>query len=400
MTPRVLILTTYYHPVLGGVETHARRLASHLHRNGFEVQVVTKRVSGQQAAEALVDDVRVYRVGPIGDRRGRGKWVVLPRFFAKTLQLGTSFDVIVCIDFRGIGIAAVAAGRLLHRAVILQAETGGALVSAGHGSSSGVPPEHAVVRALKNVPRAIYRRADHIVCIGHDIEREALDTGVPRERVHYLPHGVDLLRFRPAAPGERELLRTSLGWPTDRPIVLFVGRLSIEKGVLDLLEAWRLVDRRDALLVLVGPDMPAHPWDAGRKARAYVAQHGLEDRVRFEGPAAETSHLFRAADLFTQPSHFEAFGLSAIEAMASGVPIIASKVGGLIDFLVDNDNALLHEPRSPASIAAALTHGLWDASLRARLAKKALETVTAEFDERVLLDRYARLIERAPGTRR
>jgi glycosyltransferase involved in cell wall biosynthesis len=82
------------------------------------------------------------------------------------------------------------------------------------------------------------------------------------------------------------------------------------------------------------------------------------------------------------------------------VPVVASKVGGLIDFLVDNDNALLHEPRSPASIAAALTHGLWDASLRARLTKKALETVTAEFDERVLMDRYAQLIERAPGTRR
>src|SRR2546425_579546 len=94
--------------------------------------------------------------------------------------------------------------------------------------------------------------------------------------------------------GEPELLRTGLGWPADRPIVLFVGRLSIEKGVLDLLEAWRLVDRRGALLVLVGPDMPAHPWDAGRKARALVARHGLEDCVRFEGPAPETAHLFRA----------------------------------------------------------------------------------------------------------
>ena len=400
MTPRVLILTTYYHPVLGGVETHARRLASHLNRTGFQVQVVTKRVSRQQPIEAEVDDVRVHRVGPVGDRRGSGKWLVLPRVFAKTLQLEASFDVIVCIDFRGIGIAAVAAGRLLHRAVILQAETGGTLISASHGSASGVPRERGIVRALKSAPRAIYRRADHIVCIGHDIEREALETGVPRDRVHYLPHGVDLLRFHPAAPGEARRLRTDVGWPTDRPIVLFVGRLSIEKGVLDLLEAWRLVARRDALLVLVGPDMPAHPWDAGRKARAFVARHELEDCVRFAGPAPETAHLYRAADLFVQPSHFEAFGLSAIEAMASGVPVLASNVGGLRDFLVDNDNALLFEPRTPPSIADALTRALSDASLRARLAGKALETVTAEFDERVLMDRYARLIERAPGTRR
>ena len=122
--------------------------------------------------------------------------------------------------------------------------------------------------------------------------------------------------------------------------------------------------------------------------------------MRFAGPAPETAHLYRAADLFVQPSHFEAFGLSAIEAMASGVPVLASNVGGLRDFLVDNDNALLFEPRTPPSIADALTRALSDASLRARLAGKALETVTAEFDERVLMDRYARLIERAPGTRR
>ncbi len=395
----MLVLTTYYHPVLGGAETHARRLVSHLHRAGFDVQVVTKRVSREHQAEAIVDDVRVHRVGPIGERRGSGKWVALPRFLVKTLQLKPTFDVIVCIDFRGIGIAAVAAGRILRRAVILQAETGGVLAGAGHGSSSGLPPESGIVRALKSAPRAIYRRGDHIVCIGHDIEREALDTGVPRERVHYLPHGVDLSRFHPVAPGERDVLRTRLDWPTDRRIVLFVGRLSVEKGALDLVEAWRLVENRDALLVLVGPDMPAHPWDAGKKARTLVALHKLEDRVRFEGPSADTAPLFRAADLFVQPSHFEAFGLSAIEAMASGVPIVASNVGGLRDFLVDNENALLHEPRSPASIAAALTRALADPSLRARLAEAALKTVTAEFDERVLMNRYAELIERAAGSR-
>ena len=109
MKPRVLVLSTYYHPVLGGAETHARRLVSHLHRAGFDVQVVTKLVSREDPAEGVVDDVRVHRVGPVGERRGRGKWVALPRFFAKTLQLKTTFDVIVCIYFRGIGIAAVAA---------------------------------------------------------------------------------------------------------------------------------------------------------------------------------------------------------------------------------------------------------------------------------------------------
>src|SRR4029077_3049207 len=155
---------------------------------------------------------------------------------------------------------------------------------------------------------------------------------------------------------------------------------------------WEFARRPDALLVLVGPDMPGHPWDVGAAARAWVAIEGLDNRVRFEGPAADTSLFYRAADLFVQPSHFEAFGSSAVEAMASGLPLVSSGVGGLGDFLVDGQNALLHEPRSPASLAAALRRMLDDASLRQRLAKAAYLTAQ-RFEQNALLDQYARLVE-------
>jgi glycosyltransferase involved in cell wall biosynthesis len=210
-----------------------------------------------------------------------------------------------------------------------------------------------------------------------------------------MPHGVDVDRFRPASADERPQIRETEGWPTDRPIVLFVGRLSVEKGVLDLLEAWRIVDRRDALLVLVGPDMPSNPWDAGPKARAFIAEHRLSDSVHLHGPSSDTPRLHRAADLFIQPSHFEAFGISIVEAMASGVPVIGAAVGGMRDFLVDGENALVHEPRSPQSIAAALERLLSDASLRAKLAAAGLRTAREQFDERKLFAEYARLIEAA-----
>ena len=73
MRPRVLVLTTYYHPVLGGVETHARQLVRHLHGAGFAVEVVTKRVSRLDPTEAIVDEVAVHRVGPAGDRHRSSK---------------------------------------------------------------------------------------------------------------------------------------------------------------------------------------------------------------------------------------------------------------------------------------------------------------------------------------
>src|SRR5262249_7873481 len=152
-------------------------------------------------------------------------------------------------------------------------------------------------------------------------------------------------RFRPAAADERTRLRAQLRWPPDKTIVLFVGRLSLEKGAMDLIQAWCAVARDDALLVMVGPDMPGHPWDVGARGRIYVAERRLSDAVRFEGPTTDTAPFYRAADVFVQPSHFEAFGSSAIEAMASGLPVVSSGVGGLGDFLVAGDNTVPHEAR-------------------------------------------------------
>src|SRR5262249_23131970 len=155
---------------------------------------------------------------------------------------------------------------------------------------------------------------------------------------------------------------------------------------MDLVEGWRLANRPDAVLALVGPDMTGHPWDVGGPARAYVARHGLGDSVRFEGPTADTSLFYRAADVYAHPSHFEAFGSSAIEARASGLPVVSSGVGGLADFLADDENALLHQAKSPSSIAAALTRMLDDTALRTRLGAAARQTAQ-QFEIGALLDR-------------
>jgi len=133
----VLVLTTYYHPILGGVETHARQLVQHLSRRGFGVDVITKRIGANDPRESRVDDIPVHRVGPAGDRRASGKWTAIPSFLAETVVLGRRAGVIVCVDYRGIGVAAVLAGRRLGRPVILQAATAGVLASASANDSSG-----------------------------------------------------------------------------------------------------------------------------------------------------------------------------------------------------------------------------------------------------------------------
>ena len=389
MKPRVLIVSTYYHPVIGGVESHARQLARFLHHRGFSVEVVTKRTTRDHPACDTIDDVPVNRIAPVGPRRASGKWLVVPNLWLTLRRLRSRFDTIVCVDFRGIGVAALAVGL----PVIAQAEVAGVLAGTEDPSTSGLARETAPTTWLKAPLRALYRRADAIVCIGRDLEREALRAGVGRDRVTYLPHGVDVTQFRPSQACERERLRTELGWPLSRPVVLFLGRLSREKGVMDLLEAWRMANRGDAMLAVVGPDMQGHPWDAGAPGRAFVTANGLTDSVRFEGAAADPAPFYRAADIFVQPSHFEALGNTAIEAMASGLAVVSSGVGGLGDFCDHDVNALLHVPHSPRSIADAIERLIGDAALRARLGSAARATVEERFEVNALLDRYAALIE-------
>ncbi|MDE3153501.1 MAG: glycosyltransferase family 4 protein [Acidobacteriota bacterium] len=392
--PRILLLTTYYHPVLGGVETNARRLAAFLHRQGFDVLVVTKRVRPGAPHEEVIDGVPVVRVPPAGERSPGGKWRMLPFAFLALLRLRARYDLICCIDYRGIGLAALAAGRLLGRPVIVQAGTTGVLSCANWNPAlvrCRIAPAGRLARWLKRPLSAAYRSATAFLCISREIEREALESGVPPARVHYMPHSIDVAEFRPPLPGERDRIRAEEGWPAGRPICLFLGRLSLEKGVLDLVQAWNLVDRPEATLVVVGPDMPGHAWDAGPRARDFVASHQLEDRVIFTGPRQDTARLLRAADIFVQPSHFEAFGISVIEAMATGLAVVASRVGGMRDYLSDEDNALFAPPEDPAGLAAPLRRLIDDAGLRGRLAAAARATVERSFDEAVVFGRTADL---------
>ena len=84
---------------------------------------------------------------------------------------------------------------------------------------------------------------------------------------------------------------------------------------------------QEARAVLEKSSLPKNPWDAGAKARAFIAEHRLGDGVRLHGPSTDTPRLHRAADLFIQPSHFEAFGISIVEAMASQVPVLGNRAG-------------------------------------------------------------------------
>jgi glycosyltransferase involved in cell wall biosynthesis len=395
MKPRVVVLTTYYRPMLGGVESSAERFARFLHDEGFGVRVITKRIGPALPDREIIDGIEVRRIGIPGDRAASGKWLLTAPLFCWLVRHASVYDVVCVIDYRGIGAAALAARAFTGRPAAFQGQTPWVLAD---DAAAGQP--RLVPRLLKTPLRALYRRADAIVCISRSLEDEAFSCGVPRERVHFMPNAVDMARFHPPAAGERERLRQERGWALNRPVCCFVGRLSLEKGLLDLLEAWKLLQPIAAHLVIAGPDMPGNPWNVGPAAREFVAREGLQDSVEFLGPMADVAPLLRAVDVVVQPSHFEAQGLSAVEALACGVPVVASSVGGLLDFVVDGQNGRLCPPRNPTALASAIRSVVSDDAFRRRLADAARASVVDEYDEQRVFSRFGGLLQQLSEERR
>jgi glycosyltransferase involved in cell wall biosynthesis len=400
LSPRILLLTAFYHPFLGGVETHARELARYLSNAGFSITIVTKRAGRDTPIRETLDGVPVYRTHPGGARTGLRKWLMLPFAFARIVALRNDVDLIYCPGYQGIGLAALAAGRVLRRPVVLRSGNIGVLAGGNIDAPLarwGFSGDSVVARQIKRLLRRVYTSAEAFACNSREIEREALDFGVCRSRVHYLPNAVDVERFRPAAPGEKDAIRRDAGWPVDAIVCLYVGRLSVEKGVIDLLQAWRELDR-PAVLVLVGPDMPGNPLDAGPAARAYAAEHRLTN-VIFHGRSDDVPRLLRAADLAVQPSHYEAFSNAVIEAMATGLPIVASRVSGMQDCLRDDYSGLLSAPEQPTELTRQLRRAIDDPALRARLGQAARSEAVQRFSRDVVFDGFAALFRQVHAAR-
>jgi len=196
--------------------------------------------------------------------------------------------------------------------------------------------------------------------------------GAPADQIAVIPCGVDLALFRPHPKG---IARARLGLGQKR-VLVFVGRMQPLKGADLLLEALALLGaRHDYHLLVIGGSIDQDP-ELGR-LRALAVALGIAGRVSFLGaqPQQRLPLYYSAADLCVVPSHYESFGLVAMEALACGTPVIASRVGGLPTVIRDGENGLLIGWRSPDAFAQGIAAVLSDQTLRRRLTRRARPSV-------------------------
>jgi len=217
----------------------------------------------------------------------------------------------------------------------------------------------------------------------------------PGGKLRLLGNGVDLARFEPVTARQgRSAIRAELGVEAGQIVVGMVGRLVEEKGYREFFEAAHLLDRDRYVFVAVGPDDP-NKADALDRS---IVDRASADGVRFLGMRTDVDRLYGGFDLFALPSYREGFPRAAMEAAASGLPIVASNIRGCRQVVDDGRTGLLIPVADTSALVAAVRRLADDGDLRHRMGEAAHLKARSEFDERLVvgtvLDAYRRHAQR------
>ena len=381
-TPHIALVSEHASPLAalggadaGGQNVHVAALARALGALGCRVTVHTRRDSpGLPARVPMAPGVVVDHVDA-GPPRPVPKDELLPHMGAFAAELAARWRQrppdVAHAHFWMSGLATTAAARPLGVPTALTFHALGVVKRRHQGDADTSPPERQAIE------RDLVRAVDLVVATCGDERRELLALGGDRRRVTVVPCGIDPDRFSPTGPAEPRP-PTSAG----RARFVAVGRLVRRKGVDDAIRALARVPGAE-LVVVGGPAAEGLGADPeARRLLRVAAEAGVADRVELRGrlPHGEVARLLRSADAAVCVPWYEPFGIAPVEAMACGLPVVGTAVGGLLDTVVDGRTGLLVPPRAPDALAAAMRAMVEAPERRRRMGRAAALRARSRYD--------------------
>lgn len=338
-------LLGHFPPHLGGVSSHTYLLSQELIKRGDEVYVLTY----PHPDIGDMKGVHVETAPTINIRGLRGFFFFLAATW-KLISMTRKYDIdLIHAHFLlPPGLVAVIAGGVTKKKIAVTI----------HGSDIFIQASNPVLRILI---KFILKRADHVAVVSEAIREKVLDLDVVgvQDKIKVTPNAVDVQKYRPS-------IKTSFIQDMElnpkKPIILFVGNLVLQKGLKYLLKAKKLL-KSDAQLVLVG-DGPLM-----MVLKEMINKQNIRD-VFFMGARRDVYRIMPATDVFVLPSISEGFPITLLEAFASGLPVVATSVGGIKE-LVSSDVGILVEPMDPTGLSEALDQIIQNDELRHEMGKSA-----------------------------
>ena len=363
---RVCYVVSHFYPNASGAERQALAQGVELAGRGHEVHVVTRFIEGKP-----VDDehggVQIHRWVKPSTRGPLFALSFVAGVIRALVKLRPKYDLIHTHQGLWEAIATGLGRDFLENAPILV-----------QPASSGYYGEAEELARTKGFPilRRLAIRNPMFAAISEDIERQWHALGVPNDRIVRTASGVDAEHFRP----DPSSVAASL---PEGPKVLFTGRLHPQKNLDVLLNAWPdVVKSSPATLVLVGDGVDR------KRLEEKAKRLGVANSVHFTGAVDDPAEYLRAADVFVLPSVAEGMSNSLLEGMASGLPCIASEIGGNIDLLDHGRTGWLVAPDDRPGWTEAILRVLQDAALGRFVGGEARRRIEHEFALPVVVDRY------------
>lgn len=369
--PRVVAFIPSYFPSIGGAEISLRQVAQRL-SDQFDFQILTSRVDRQRPRRELLDHACVWRLGP---GTSLDKWLLPPAAVLNWKRVSTGDGttrphLLWGIDIsQGALAAAILRGRQHHVRMVLTIQYGGGEARLRKGRLGFIRRSFQYMLA----------QTDHVTAVSSPLLEFARHQGY-RGGATLIPNGVDLSLFHPAQDaGVRER--------TER--VVTVSRLERKNGIDTLLHAISLLAERlpgiECWIVGDGPER--------RSLENLVAELGLSSRASFLGTLSQTevARRLRECDVFVRPSRTEGLGNAFLEAMASGLPVVGTTAGGLIDVIQDGRTGLVSLVDRPEDLAQKIHRLLGDREYARSIALAGLQYVREGFDAEDTARQYARL---------
>ena len=342
---------------LGGTQKQALRLADELQSQGVSVFVVTKRKARQHARGGraeLNDRVQIVYLPVTGLQPA---WSFLFSFLVWAWTNRGSFQIIHAHN-AATGVISSIVGWLIGKKVIVKIPSLKYVQYLNGGSLS---------RELRRW--IITKKTDRFIAVSTEMLDALREAGIAPEKLALISNGIELTAASNTNPC---VLKQELSGDPERSVVLFVGRLVKEKGLDRLLRVWGLLPGHETMLLLVVGDGPLR-----EDLESQTRNLRLLPSVRFVGHQVDVSKFYSIADLFVLPSKTEGMSNSLLEAMAAGLPVMASNVGGNKDVIKDQQSGFLVDWEDTTLCAEKLLTLLSDTELRQRIGSAAKREISA-----------------------
>lgn len=360
---KILIFSTAYYPFIGGAEVAIKEITDRI--DDFEFDMITARMDKKLPKNEKIGNINVYRIG-IGWAKFDKYWLAWQGHkLARKLNKKNKYSLTWAMMASFGGFAAM----------FFKQKNNGIPFLLTLQEGDEIDYINKRVRFLKNKFKKIFTNSDHVQCISEYLADWARQMGAESD-ISVIPNGVDLNKFRVKNVESRvDNLKEELGFKKEDRIIIHAGRYVKKNGLSSIIKALKYLPDNVKFFSM-------GDGDAKEADQELVKELNLENRVVFSGryDNDELPKHLQMSDIFCRPSLSEGQGISFLEAMATGIPVIATSVGGIVDFLKDKETGISCEVNNPESIARGVKLLLEGEELKQQIIKKARALIEEKYD--------------------